>query len=89
MYINIVLLQFGCVPALISAAIALAEEESQVSDGLLNSTSEVVMGTRGSCGLVIVISVLTAVLLSVFIVLRVCNIGALNLFIKAFLSIVS
>ncbi len=89
MYISTVLLQFGCVPALISAVIALAEEESLVSDGLLNPVSEVVMGTRGSCGLVIAVSVLTAVLLSVFIVLRVCNIGALNLFIKAFLSIVS
>ena len=74
---------------LVSAAVALAEEESLISSGALNSTSDLAIATRGVSGYVIVAAVITVVILVVFIVLRVCNIGALNLFIKGFLSIVS
>jgi len=82
-------LQVGCLPVLISAAVALAEEESLVSSGALNSTSELAIATRGVSGFVIAAAVITVVVLIVFIVLRVCNIGALNLVIKVFLAIVS
>ena len=79
----------GCVPALVSVAVALGEEESLGSSDALNSTSELVSATRGVAGYVIVLTIVAIVLLGVFILLRVCNIGALNLFIKAYLSIVS
>ena len=74
---------------LVSAAVVVVEEESLISSGALDIISNLAIATRGVSRYVIVAAVITVVILVVFIILRVCNIGALNWFIKGFLSIVS
>lgn len=55
----------------------------------LNSSSLVSPNTYGSAGFVVAISALAIIMEVLFIVVRICNIGLINLKVKTFLIIVS
>lgn len=86
-------LQIGSLPALIAAAVALAMtgevEVGTVLDNNRTVSDAMIAGTNGISGFILAFSVLSIILLILFIVLRICNIGAFNLVIKAFLGVVS
>lgn len=87
-------MQFGSLPALIAAAVSLSDVDS-ISDAdsmesAGNETADVTRSeVRGSAGFVIAIAALAILLSLLWIVIRFCNIGLVNLKVKIFLIIVS
>jgi hypothetical protein len=92
-------LQFGSLPALIAAAVSLSDVES-ISDTAnttgsnetdvtgSNETDVTRTEVRASTGFVIAIAALGILLSLLWIIIRFCNIGLVNLRVKIFLIIV-
>ena len=84
--------QVGSLPALITAAIALGTSGTVFSSsgGSSNvTTASIESGIIGSSGFLVALTILAVVMEILFIVLRICNIGLINLKISVFLIIVS
>lgn len=81
--------QVGSLPALVAAAVAIGfvagdDQLRQAVDASLVSPN-----TYGSAGFVVGIAALAIIMELLFIIVRICNIGLLNLKVKIFLIIVS
>ena len=95
--------QFGSLPALIAAAVSLSDVDSvrdsadssvNDSDSSFSSTGDEDVDVtrsevRGSAGFVIGFAALALLLSLLWIIIRFCNIGLVNLKVKIFLIIVS
>ena len=89
---NLFSAQVGSLPALIAAAVAVGYVAGDASlRATVNQTdaSLVSPNTYGSAGFVIGIAALAIIMELLFIIVRICNIGLINLKVKIFLIIVS
>ena len=85
--------QAGSLPALVSAAVAIGyvRGDASVSESLNQNgtTASLITNTYVSAGFVVGIAALAIIVELVFIILRILNIGWINLKVKIFLIIVS
>ena len=94
-------MQFGSLPALIAAAVALGANNGGVTvvqnegsgdpfiTGVTITGALTLMEANGAAGFVVAITALAILLEVGAIILRFCNVGLVNLKIKIFLAIVS
>ena len=92
--LSLSLTQVGSLPALVSAAVAIGyvAGDASVSESLnQNGTTASLISpdTYGSAGFVVGIAALAIIMELLFIIVRICNIGLINLKVKIFLIIVS